>query len=55
MMQFDLFIHCAHFSKFLSDLSNGVHLKVVFGTKKFGSKVIHRQYLNRKTRLKLDP
>ena len=33
-------------SKFLSDLYIGVHLK---GTKKFGSKVINRQFFHRKT------
>ena len=33
-------------SKLLSDLYIGVHLK---GTKKFGSKVINRQYFHRKT------
>ena len=36
-------------SKLLSDLYIGVHLK---GTKKFGSKVINRQYFHRKTGLK---
>jgi hypothetical protein len=34
------------FNKLLSDLYIGVHLK---GTKKFGSKVINRQFLHRKT------
>ena len=35
-----------HLSKLLSDLSTiGVHLKIVFDTKKFGSKVNNRQYL----------
>ena len=33
-------------SKLLSDLCIGVHLK---GTKKFGSKVINRQFFHRKT------
>jgi hypothetical protein len=32
-------------SKFLSDIYKGVHLK---GTKKFGSKVINRQFFHRK-------
>ena len=32
--------------KLLSDLYTGVHLK---GTKKFGSKVINRQFFHRKT------
>ena len=36
------------FSKLLSDLYIGFHVK---GTKKFGSKVINRQYFHRKTRL----
>ena len=35
-------------SKLLSDLYIGVHLK---GTKKFGSKVVNRQYFHRKTGL----
>ena len=33
-------------SKLLSDLYTGVHLK---GTKKFGSKLINRQFFHRKT------
>ena len=33
-------------SKFLSDLSIGIHLN---GTKKFDSKVINRQFFHRKT------
>ena len=36
-------------SKLFSDLYIGVHLK---GTKKFGNKVINRQYFHRKTGLK---
>ena len=34
------------FSKFLSELSIGVHLKKVYDTKKFGSKVNNRQYFS---------
>ena len=36
------------FSKFLSELSIGVHLKKVYDTKKFGSKVNNRQYFHMK-------
>ena len=39
-------INATSFSKLLSDLYIGVHLK---GTKKFGSKVINRQFFHRKT------
>ena len=38
-------------SKLLSDLSIGVHLKSGQYTKKFGSKIINRQYFHRKTGL----
>ena len=40
-------------SKLLSDLSIGVHLKVVFDTKKFGSKVINKQYFHMKNSLSM--
>ena len=39
--------------KLLSDLSIGVHLKVVFDSKKFGSKVNNRQCLNMKNSLSM--
>ena len=41
------------FSKFLSELSIGVHLKKVYDTQKFGSKVNHRQYFYMKNRLSM--
>jgi hypothetical protein len=40
-------------SKLLSDLSIGVHLKVVFDTKKFGSKVGTKQYFHMKNSLSM--
>jgi hypothetical protein len=40
-------------SKLLSDLFIGVHLKSCFDTKKFGSKVSNRQYLDMKNSLSM--